>query len=61
MFEHNLSKHEFTSAALPFNLSFLGTMLETLIALPNLLLSQQWILQFLLDVSSLYVSYHTIT
>ena len=48
MFEHNLSKHEFTSAALPFNLSFLGTMLETLIALPNLLLSQQWILQFFL-------------
>ena len=30
-FEHIFSKYEFTSAALPFNLSFFGTMLETLI------------------------------
>ena len=31
MFEHTLSKYEFTSAALLFNLSLLRTMLETLI------------------------------
>ena len=29
-FEHILSKQGFTSAALPFNLSFLGTMLDSL-------------------------------